>query len=115
MNLEKVLETGAPRQDEEINFNGNLLLINTVPVVVKGDIIGTIATFRDKTEVSQLLQRLTGMSYYADALRAQSHEFMNKLHVILGMLHLKYYPQLEEYILKPPIIIRRKSARLSEK
>ncbi|MEI7188867.1 sensor histidine kinase [Dickeya dianthicola] len=100
MNLEKVLESGSPRQDEEINFNGNLLLINTVPVVVKGDIIGAIATFRDKTEVSQLLQRLTGMSYYADALRAQSHEFMNKLHVILGMLHLKYYPQLEEYILK---------------
>lgn len=25
---------------------------------------------------------------------------MNKLHVILGMLHLKYYSQLEDYILK---------------
>ncbi|WJY15187.1 sensor histidine kinase [Pectobacteriaceae bacterium CE90] len=100
MNLETVVETGSPHQDEEINFNGNLLLTNTVPVVVKDDIIGAIATFRDKTEVSQLLQRLTGMSYYADALRAQSHEFMNKLHVILGMLHLKYYSQLEDYILK---------------
>lgn len=100
MNLEKVVKTGVAQQDEEINFNGNLLLTNTVPVVVKGDTIGAIATFRDKTEMSQLLQRLTGMSYYADALRAQSHEFMNKLHVILGMLHLKFYPQLEEYILK---------------
>ncbi|KAA8998493.1 two-component system sensor histidine kinase DcuS [Affinibrenneria salicis] len=100
LHLRQVLETGIARRDEEINFNGNLLLTNTVPVVVKGDIIGAIATFRDKTEVSQLLERLSGMSYYADALRAQSHEFMNKLHVILGMLHLKYYPQLEEYILK---------------
>ncbi|WP_192458561.1 sensor histidine kinase [Musicola keenii] len=100
MNLEKVVKAGNPQQDEEINFNGNLLLTNTVPVVVNGDIIGAIATFRDKTEVGQLIQRLTGISYYADALRAQSHEFMNKLHVILGMLHLKYYPQLEEYILK---------------
>ncbi|PWC12359.1 two-component system sensor histidine kinase DcuS [Brenneria roseae subsp. americana] len=100
LHLKQVLESGTPRRDEEINFNGHLLLTNTVPVFVKGDIIGAIATFRDKTEISQLLQRLTGMSYYADALRAQSHEFMNKLHVILGMLHLKYYSQLENYILK---------------
>lgn len=100
LHLKQVLESGVPRRDEEININGNLLLTNTVPVTVKGNVIGAIATFRDKTEISQLLQRLTGMSYYADALRAQSHEFMNKLHVILGMLHLKYYPQLEDYILK---------------
>ncbi|ACT11101.1 MULTISPECIES: sensor histidine kinase [Pectobacterium] len=100
LHLKQVLESGTPRRDEEINFNGHLLLTNTVPVFVKGDIIGAIATFRDKTEISQLLQRLSGMSYYADALRAQSHEFMNKLHVILGMLHLKYYSQLEDYILK---------------
>nr|WP_113865679.1 sensor histidine kinase [Brenneria salicis]NMN89995.1 two-component system sensor histidine kinase DcuS [Brenneria salicis ATCC 15712 = DSM 30166]RBP64361.1 two-component system sensor histidine kinase DcuS [Brenneria salicis ATCC 15712 = DSM 30166]RLM31492.1 two-component system sensor histidine kinase DcuS [Brenneria salicis ATCC 15712 = DSM 30166] len=100
LHLKQVLESGIPLRDEEINFNGHLLLTNTVPVFVKGDMIGAIATFRDKTEISQLLQRLTGMSYYADALRAQSHEFMNKLHVILGMLHLKYYSQLEDYILK---------------
>ncbi|HFL7597098.1 TPA: sensor histidine kinase [Yersinia enterocolitica] len=98
--LEQVLETGIARRDEEINFNGSILLTNTVPVMVKGDIIGAIATFRDKTEVSQLMQRLTGMVHYADALRAQSHEFMNKLHVILGLLHMKYYQQLEDYIVK---------------
>ena len=51
--LEQVLETGIARRDEEINFNGSILLTNTVPVMVKGDIIGAIATFRDKTEVSQ--------------------------------------------------------------
>ncbi|MCW2476484.1 sensor histidine kinase [Candidatus Symbiopectobacterium sp. NZEC151] len=100
LRLRQVLESGIAQRDEEININGNLLLTNTVPVTVKGNVIGAIATFRDKTEIGQLLQRLTGMSYYADALRAQSHEFMNKLHVILGMLHLKYYSQLEDYILK---------------
>ncbi|ATA26027.1 two-component system sensor histidine kinase DcuS [Brenneria goodwinii] len=100
LHLKQVLENGIPRRDEEINVHGHLLLTNTVPVFVNGDMIGAIVTFRDKTEISQLLQRLSGMSYYADALRAQSHEFMNKLHVILGMLHLKYYSQLENYILK---------------
>ncbi|ECU7200642.1 GHKL domain-containing protein, partial [Salmonella enterica subsp. enterica serovar Thompson] len=54
----------------------------------------------DKTEVRQLMQRLDGMVNYADALRERSHEFMNKLHVILGLLHLKSYKQLEAYIIK---------------
>lgn len=77
-----------------------LLLINTVPVRSNGKIIGAISTFRDKTEVRQLMQRLDGMVNYADALRERSHEFMNKLHVILGLLHLKSYKQLEDYIIK---------------
>jgi len=71
-----------------------------VPVRNNGVIIGAICTFRDKTEVSQLMQRLSGMVNYADSLRERSHEFMNKLHVILGLLHMKSYAQLEDYILK---------------
>lgn len=35
---------------------------------------------------------------YANALRAQSHEFMNKLHVILGLVQLKNYDELGKYI-----------------
>ena len=100
LHLQSVLSSGIAKRDEEINFNGSLLLTNTVPIVVDGHVTGAITTFRDKTEVSELLQRLSGMSNYADALRAQSHEFMNKLHVILGMLHMKNYAQLEDYILK---------------
>ncbi len=100
LHLSDVMQSGVARRDEEIHINGGVLLSNTVPVNVNGEIIGAIATFRDKTEVSRLLERLSGMSTYADALRVQSHEFMNKLHVILGMLHLKNYQELEGYILK---------------
>ncbi|NDL62259.1 sensor histidine kinase [Acerihabitans arboris] len=98
--LRNVLQTGKPQRDRESHINGSVLLTNTVPVIVNGDIVGAIATFRDKTEVARLLERLDGMSAYADTLRVQSHEFMNKLHVILGMLHLKSYRALESYILK---------------
>lgn len=100
VDLSEVLRDGKPRRDEEITIKDRLLLINTVPVRSNGKIIGAISTFRDKTEVRQLMQRLDGMVNYADALRERSHEFMNKLHVILGLLHLKSYKQLEDYILK---------------
>ncbi len=98
--LQDVLHSGRARRDEELNVNGRVLLSNTVPVRSQGRIIGAVCTFRDKTEISQLMQRLTGMVNYVDALRERSHEFMNKLHVILGLLHMKNYTQVESYILK---------------
>lgn len=71
-----------------------------VPVKSQNQVIGAISTFRDKTEISQLMQRIDGMVSYVDALRAHTHEFMNKLHVILGLLHMKRYDKLEEYIIQ---------------
>lgn len=98
--LHKVLQTGEPIYDRELGCNGFLLISNTVPVRSQNAIVGAISTFRDKTEVSQLLQRLDGMVNYVDALRTTSHEFMNKLHVILGLLNMKSYDKLEEYVLQ---------------
>ena len=60
--------------------------------------MGAIATFRDKTEIQVLAEQLTGVRIYADALRAQAHEFMNKLHVIMGMIHMGYYDKVVDYI-----------------
>lgn len=98
--LRDVSKTGIARQDQEISCNGRLLLCNMVPVKSQNRVIGAISTFRDKTEISQLMQRIDGMVNYVDALRAHTHEFMNKLHVILGLLNIKRYDKLEEYILQ---------------
>jgi len=98
-NLREVLASGQPLQDRALGCNGRLLLSNTVPIRSQGRVTGAISTFRDKTEVSQLMQRLDGMVNYVDALRTTSHEFMNKLHVILGLLSMKSYDKLEEYVL----------------
>jgi two-component system sensor histidine kinase DcuS len=98
--LKQVLTSGQAQQDREVNDYGRLLLSNTVPVRSNNRIIGAICTFRDKTEIDRLTQRLDGMVNYVDALRAHSHEFMNKLHVILGLLHMKRYDKLEQYVIQ---------------
>ena len=98
--LQEVLRSGEPIYDRALGCNGLLLISNTVPVRSQNAIVGAISTFRDKTEMSQLVQRLDGMMSYVDALRTTSHEFMNKLHVILGLLNMKSYDKLEEYVLQ---------------
>ena len=96
--LERVLKTGKSEKDEEITVNGVTLLSNRAPLIVNKEIVGAISTFRDKTEVHQLAEQLTGVRMYAEALRAQSHEFMNRLHVILGMVKMGSYEELMAFI-----------------
>ena len=96
--MRAVVETGEPQYDQEGDVNGLKILTSRVPVMVDGRIAGAVATFRDKTEVSRLAEQLTGVRHFADALRAQTHEFMNKLHVILGLVKLGEHERLKDYV-----------------
>ncbi|UOQ94898.1 DcuS/MalK family sensor histidine kinase [Halobacillus shinanisalinarum] len=96
--LANVLVNGKKEFDQERNIEGVTFVVNRVPVKVDGQIVGAIATFRDKTELKHLAEQLTGVKLYAEALRVKSHEFMNKLHVILGMVHIGEYKKLTSYI-----------------
>ena len=96
--MRAVVETGVPQYDQEGDINGLKILSSRVPVLVEGRIAGAVATFRDKTEVSRLAEQLTGVRHFADALRAQTHEFMNKLHVILGLVKLGEHERLKDYV-----------------
>ncbi|MBS4162456.1 PAS domain-containing protein, partial [Klebsiella pneumoniae] len=48
--LKQVIETKKPVNDRDVRINGLELVFNEVPIhLKKGDIVGAIATFRDKT------------------------------------------------------------------
>ena len=80
------------------SINGNIIMTNRAPICVQGKVIGAVATFRDMTEVRAQAERLTGLSNYAEALRSRSHEYLNKLHVISGLLRNRRYEELEGYL-----------------
>ena len=96
--MKEVLEDGIPQINQEEKINNVTVLTNQVPIKLHDDIVGAITTFRMKTEMEALAQQLTGVKTYADALRAQTHEFMNKMHVILGLLKMENYVDLKDYV-----------------
>jgi two-component system, CitB family, sensor histidine kinase MalK len=96
--LINVLKSGIPEYDREHDINGFSFIVNRIPVKVQNRVVGAIATFRDKTELKQLAEQLTGVKIYAEGLRVKTHEFMNQLHVILGLVHAKKYDKLSAYI-----------------
>ncbi len=96
--MRTVMRTGLPEYDQEVNLNGYHFFVDNFPVLMNGQVVGAISTFRDKTELKKLAEQLTGIKLYTDALRLQTHEFMNKLHVILGMIHVGSLDTLIDYI-----------------
>jgi sensor histidine kinase regulating citrate/malate metabolism len=94
-----VLKSGEAEYNREQNLNNTIIVTNRVPIKSGQKIVGVIATFRDKTMINNMAEEITGVKLIIDALRANNHEFMNKLHVILGLIHLKEYEEAKSYII----------------
>ena len=93
-----VLETGESEFEKEQRINNTIIMTNRIPIMNRGKVVGAIASFRDKTEVTRMAEELTGIKKMAWSLRAQNHEFMNKLHTIAGLIQLEEYEEALQFI-----------------
>lgn len=84
-----VLRRGEQEFDQEMWLGDHPVVVNRVPILHEGEIEGAVATFRSRREIVDLSQALTQASRDVDMLRAQAHEFSNKLHTISGLLQLQ--------------------------
>lgn len=96
--LPDVMRTGVAEYDQELKVNGISIIATRVPVKFRNRIIGGVSSFRKKEDVSRLARELTQVRQYTDALRANKHEYQNRLQTIYGMLQLKHFDEVIEYI-----------------
>ncbi|MCD2443760.1 sensor histidine kinase [Agromyces sp. SYSU K20354] len=85
--LARFIASGEERETPVLSGE-RILLVHGDRVRVDGRDIGAIAILRDRTELEAMLRELQGAQGLAEGLRAQSHEFSNKLHVVSGLLEL---------------------------
>lgn len=97
---EDVLAISEPIYNKEIKIKQGITVIcNYYPLKNNNaNTTGVVVSFRDMTKVKQLAEELTGIKKLAGALRAQNHEFMNKLHTISGLIQLEEYDHAVNYI-----------------
>ena len=88
--LSRILSGGEQRYDQELEVNGTIMLINTVPMLEKGKILGAVASFRRRDELDILAKQFTQVKKYSEMLRAQTHEYSNKLHTIAGLIQIDH-------------------------
>ena len=95
-------EFGIQKETEK----GTALLIDCIPVMEDGIINGAVALLHDRTEYTKLMEELSGTKYLVDSMRANNHDFTNKLHVILGLIQIGEYDKAVSYIENISIIQR---------
>jgi two-component system CitB family sensor kinase len=83
------LLSGAVEGADVVAVTGdNLLVLNRMPVIVAGRSAGSVVTIRDRTEFEALVRQLDSVEALTTALRAQEHEYSNRLHVLSVLLGL---------------------------
>jgi two-component system CitB family sensor kinase len=78
---------------------GRVLTVNRMPIRQGGrHHLGWVVTFHDRTEPETLRRELDEAIGLTEALRAQSHEFSNRLHTLVGLIELGQYEEAIRFV-----------------
>ncbi|MQY04086.1 sensor histidine kinase [Actinomadura macrotermitis] len=109
-------ERGAPAADLAVGFlrevltgrreaanlfvtaGERVLVVNRREVRRDGRDLGAVVTLRDRTDLETLARELDSVRTLFDALRAQRHEYANRLHTLSGLLQLGHHQEAAAYI-----------------
>lgn len=106
-----IISQALKGEEKELNIherNGDIIdvLIDRIPIKSDGETTGTIGILHNRAEYTKLMEDLSGTRYLVDSMRANNHDFTNKLHVILGLIQMEMYEQAISYIENITIVQR---------
>lgn len=97
-------EAGPETPSTEAVIGSRVLILTARPVRAGGlrgtgeQNLGTVIMLRDRTRMQALTRQLQAVSSMTTALRAQRHEFANRLHTIAGLLGIGNHAEAEDYV-----------------
>ena len=93
------LLAGRTSGDDVLLVHGDRVIVaNRMTVHRQGRHLGAVVTLRDRTELESLVRELDSVRGLSDAMRAQAHEFSNRLHTLSGLLALGHYDEAQRFI-----------------
>ncbi|MGI6054468.1 MAG: ATP-binding protein [Clostridium sp.] len=104
--ITRILATGEEVPKKTHVVNGRTLLIREIPIheSERTAIRGILLLLFDRTEILSLSDELSGAQNMLDTLRAFNHEFLNKLHIILGYLQIGQIQKAMEFITNSSLV-----------
>ncbi len=94
--MELALAEKRRAHDHEILIAERAMIVNILPL---GPVSGAVASFRPKDEIDRLARKLLHMQEYSDLLRAQTHEYSNKLHTVAGLIQIGAHQEALELVM----------------
>ena len=75
-----------------------IVVVSARHVSRDGRDLGTVLVVRDRTDVESLTRQLDAVQLMSTVLRAQRHEFANRLHLLNGLLHSGHVDEAAQYV-----------------
>ena len=88
------------------------ILIDSIPIKEDNAVVGAVGILHNRAEYTKLMEDLAGNRYLVDSMRANNHDFTNKLHVILGMIQMGMYDEATAYIQNISMVQRESISRI---
>ncbi|WP_285115554.1 sensor histidine kinase [Leifsonia sp. fls2-241-R2A-40a] len=85
-------------KDAIVVTDEHVLVINRMPVSLAGRAHGAVFTLQDRTELTGLTRELDGERSFTESIRAQQHEFSNRMHALSGLLELGRTEEARQYL-----------------
>lgn len=89
--IDAVIESKQPQTNKKLLIDNNLYVLDASLISANDEIKGIVLTIRPLSEIKQLTNEFSKISEFTKNMRAQNHEFLNKLNTIYGLLMLKQY------------------------
>lgn len=89
--VNEVIETNQSHMNKKLLINKNLYVLDAAPISSNNRVKGIVLTIRPLSEIKQLTKEFSKINDFTENMRAQNHEFLNKLNTIYGLLMLKQY------------------------
>ena len=81
-----------------VTVGDRALVVSARPVSREGRELGTVLVVRDRTDIESLTRQLDAVQLMSTVLRAQRHEFANRLHLLNGLLHSGHAEEASRYL-----------------
>lgn len=104
--FQEVIAGKGSRLNRTMQIGGRTVLVSEVPIRSGGKQHpeGVLVILQDRTEALKMSDELTGARNMMDTLRAFNHEFLNKLHIILGYLQTGEIEEAKRFITNSSLV-----------
>lgn len=93
--LKTLLAEGRYARDEIHYTTRRILVVNQQPASASPDT--WVMTMRDHTELQELIGELVSVRSFSESLRSQTHEYANRLHMIVSLVETGSFDEAVEF------------------
>ncbi|WP_126428598.1 ATP-binding protein [Brevibacillus marinus] len=96
--IQEVIRSEQGKANQNIAIGHELYVMDVSPILMEDKAAGAVMTIRTVSEIEQLADEVTKIRSFAEHLRAQNHEYLNKLNTLYGLIRLQQYDKALELI-----------------